>query len=342
MGNDMFASWGIRPTRDCEHSSPVLRVCVVFRRAATAQVGLRVLTKSLEEIIASDGLSGGQYRVATVGRTALLLSDYGVLRSLALRIHGDVFSDQSSSTDDDQEEGGCDQEEGSRVIDEVVHVEPPARISSGEAAEIEEQQLAGRIERLSFDCAGAEDSSLLDSNPVLLLTCNRRPECLVIELTQGKSLHQCRMNLEAAGLLWRLPSGALVFVHPEQYAKVTSTIAALELKAFNIVIASDLEYLLEEALANVGQRAWMKAREHIDIAGESVRTVSHRAIPLSDSNKLGQSEFGLEDKLEFSRTFLCSAPQRRRPESVSQSTTEARSRAGLNPRRVCAPTEDLF
>jgi hypothetical protein len=226
------------------------------------------------------------------------------------------------------------------VIDVISHDESPTEISPMEAADIEAQQMAGRIERL-LNCGADSLSDPHIVGCVVLCTCNRTPDAMITALCNNRSLRSCRESLEEAGHHWRLPSGAFIFVDPEQYNIVMRALGSTMIKAYHIVIASDLEYLLEESIAEIGQGAWMKAREPLRL-----RNVSPQGSICSDASSIRESPStprtwafavdGTESVFEYKRSFLCMAPRRRNPDSVCGSTTEAERGAAINPRRALA------
>lgn len=231
----------------------------------------------------------------------------------------------------------CSCDGAAAVIEEVVHDEPPAVVDPTEAALLVQQQWAGFIERLvecgAFEVAfGANDGGGLASlqDQVHWLCLNRRPKEALEAIAGGAALRACRSALEAEGLQWQLIGGAMVFVHPHQYRSVVYALLkrGFSLRRSDIVIARSLEHLLEESLAksNIGNGAWVCERRLVD--HEDDDEVLATTVPLLEVDWSG---------LEVTRTFLCSAPRLRRPQSVAQSTTAARPRAGRNPRLLVAP-----
>lgn len=173
------------------------------------------------------------------------------------------------------------------------------------------------------------------SEDIFLGKLNRIPRRLLEAFCTGRSLRSCREALEAAGHRWKLSSGAMVFVHPWQYRLAERALQGHELHPDNIVFAQSIEYLVEECLSvavgEVGRRTWVKSREPLDLPEYSeVATVGDFAED-ADST--------LADSFVTQRTFLCLAASRRPAAAVTQSTTEADSRKGVNPRRVVIPPE---
>lgn len=245
-----------------------------------------------------------------------------------------------------------------QVITGIRHEEPAAIIAPGEAAAIEDRQMVGRIERMigwevtptpPQDINGGDANQPVVADAVCLLRFNRRPEDMVSTLEEGASLRACRANLAEAGYDWKLISGTFVFVHPEQYASVMRAIVGWELKGHHVIISESLEYLLEEALNDIGKGAWAKDRQHLYVSQAS----GSEALASSGSqeDQKEQQHQGIHheqdqgewwDLLKVERTFICCDTIRQRnSKSVVQSTTEANPRAGGNPRRALASLDDF-
>mmetsp|Transcript_23483 Transcript_23483/g.59790 ORF Transcript_23483/g.59790 Transcript_23483/m.59790 type:complete len:206 (+) Transcript_23483:13-630(+) len=73
-------------------------------------------------------------------------------------------------------------------------------------------------------------------------------------LLKGAQLRPCRDAQADAGYPCVLPSGAYIFVHPEQYPDVQRALCGFELRPFNVVISKPFEYLLDEVLAGFSYR----------------------------------------------------------------------------------------
>jgi len=266
--------------------SPTICVGVLIRRARTLNLCMKVVTKSLREIpgfpkvLDDDAFDG----ILVRGTKAFFLSSTGTLYGLVLQIKGlipgkvgaDSDGNASSAESNALEVHDKDGESSnigtdSAVICSISHDEPAAVIDPAEAAAIEKVQLTGRIERMvRWDTMPSElqESNCDDSNTptrddqVVVLVFNRRPDSMVSALEEGVSLQACRTKLADAGHKWKLPSGAFIFVHPEQYTSVMRELQGFELKPHHVVIASSFEYLLEEAIMDVGKGAWAKVSCH--------------------------------------------------------------------------------
>merc|ERR1712039_226856 len=68
---------------------------------------------------------------------------------------------------------------------------------------------------------------------------------------------------ESEGHNWVLGDGSLAIVHPNQYQSMKLALCGRTLRPSNLIVAASLEYLVDEALAGVGKRAWAKARERL-------------------------------------------------------------------------------
>jgi len=221
----------------------------------------------------------------------------------------------------------------------VVHNEPAVSIEPDEAAAIESAQFAGRTERM-IACGFAPQSGnvAVDSeDSIFICTLNRRPKELVRKLQHF--LKTCIDALEAEGHRWKLLEGSLIFVHPYQYRSAVRSLSSHSMHPSNIVIAASLEYLLEEALAGIGKGAWAKHRELLSVQadtdlasfGESIGSELERQTCADP-----QDPFEDEINMVFveKRTFLSYVQAPLDATSVVQSTTEADSSKGQNPRRA--------
>mmetsp|Transcript_87988 Transcript_87988/g.222050 ORF Transcript_87988/g.222050 Transcript_87988/m.222050 type:complete len:736 (+) Transcript_87988:128-2335(+) len=347
-----------------------LYVCTVLRCLGTANVSLRILAKDFSNI---PGCPEGLNEKALAGmvirdKTAFFLSSEGLLYGLALHIDfaSDGLETSSSSAKAPSETnsyvhqithypssraviGSSSDEQLAAPFAECEHTEPAADIDPVEAACIEALQSVGRIERL-LDCGvlpsrGHDDADIefgeqlgIDED-VLLLSLNRCPGSLVSALGEGTSLRACRDRLHKAGHHWKLPSGTFVFVHPEQYDQVRRAIIGWELQRHHVIVTSSLEHLVDEAMMDIGKGGWAKDRQCLQLSQLS-RNASSGGSPGQASEEVSHDDEaedeGKEYRLVAQRTFLCYAASLQHASSVVQSTTEANSRGGLNPRRVTA------
>lgn len=129
-----------------------------------------------------------------------------------------------------------------------------------------------------------------------------------------------------------LKSLAKVFVHPWQYEEVLRKLRAekTDLKSVNVIVSESLEHLVQVALEKIPSRQGVRLKNRTNMPSTG-----------SESKSFGASTDVLEALLEegeilecVSRAPLCLALKKRRPESVTQTTTEAHvGQPGLNPRR---------
>lgn len=262
---------------------------------------------------------------------------------------------------------GADTEES--VIQLVQHADAAEQMDPVDAAMFTVSQWAGFIERLEFmdpPAQVAEDDTPSQINESLfLLKLNRNPASARREFSAGPSLKQCRDALEANGHEWKHLSGALIFVHPWQYRRALIALRDEELHPDHIVVAASFEHLLEEAMSPFEGRKgiWVKSRDRfqgtsssdvatrassdVAIAGDEAE-VSESASS-SDAARRASSivemfgegaevnhESNSTDQylVVVKRTFITLVPAHSESESaVTQSTTDAHSENGGNPRR---------
>merc|ERR1719277_1380856 len=79
-------------------------------------------------------------------------------------------------------------------------------------------------------------------------------------LAGGAPLRACREAMASAHCLWKVASGAHIFVHPWQYAMVEAATGSMSLKSSHVVVAASLEHLVAESLASAPGGAWAKTR----------------------------------------------------------------------------------
>jgi len=202
-------------------------------------------------------------------------------------------------------------------------------------------QHAGFVERHigvgSVQDEGAEDDA------IFLGKLNRNPEVVRQALCGGPSLKYCRTALEAEGKSWRHASGALLFVQPWQYCHVLEALGSINLKPDSIVFSASVEYLVEESLASC-RAAWLKTRRQIvsDAFASEAATASSEDVPDSEdaSHHSGKDAEAANEELEYvvivERTFVCLVPAHRAMAGVTQSSTDAHSNHGKNPRHAAS------
>ena len=155
----------------------------------------------------------------------------------------------------------------------------------------------------------APTNNLQEEETIWLLRYNRHTKEFH-EALHGPELLACRESLESAGKSWRLPSGAYIFVNPNQHQAVAEMLDGRTLYSSHVVVSTSWEPELQLALTY------------------KVRESELLSVPAAG---LRNAETSMVVKC-MDRTFLSFSPPFRSSVSVNQSTTEAHG--GLNPRRV--------
>lgn len=111
-----------------------------------------------------------------------------------------------------------------------------------------EASLQEAAERAAEENAPLNDAILrsrpVDGDRVAVITFSRSGRNYRQALMEGPELEDCRRSLEDAGFSPELPSGAKVFVRPEQYEAVIEQLQSLDLKPRHVVVAEEFEELL--------------------------------------------------------------------------------------------------
>jgi len=215
---------------------------------------------------------------------------------------------------------------GLAVVVEVVHDEPAAEISPTESQQIVQVQWSQNVELLSQQLQVPSDRD--GHERILLITLNRSPQHFFSKLHQ--TMQQYIEALESEGYSCKLPGGAHIFVSPEQYRLAIGSLPRRGLKPSHVVVAQSLEYLVGEAMDQCSIKGcYAKQRECIN--EESDEDVDSSVIAPSLRDDECQNSLG--PIFSVKRTFLCCSPEPQMADSVVQSTTDADSRNGLNPRR---------
>lgn len=161
-------------------------------------------------------------------------------------------------------------------------------------------------------------------------------------LLNGRSLNACRDAMARSGYPCVLPSGAFIFVKPDQYRLVQEALCGIELHPYHVIISDEFEFLLDELLAQFPYKARPRekpaSRQSFEFQGD--RDCSH------SSDRLGEDCWNdAQAQQAVSRTFLCYVPMLRDSQSVVQSTTEVIAETssahyshprGVNPRRMAS------
>mmetsp|Transcript_68192 Transcript_68192/g.177004 ORF Transcript_68192/g.177004 Transcript_68192/m.177004 type:complete len:793 (+) Transcript_68192:34-2412(+) len=194
----------------------------------------------------------------------------------------------------------------------------PSEIGAGSLEESTEVSVEEKVHILRFGCNATEEFREL--------------------LLFGPHMRFCRDALESEGFSCVLPSGALIFVMPEQFDEVRRQLIGFHLHPFHVVISSRFECDLEHALASLPykKRPREKVKDRRQLDPLETAPVAEVAIDSVCDDPPEQYELCEE------RTFLCICPCLRRAEDVVQSTTEVVTDSqahyayarGRNPRRL--------
>ena len=206
------------------------------------------------------------------------------------------------------------------VLQPVHHSEPAADISEEEGAAIVAEQEASWIEHnIGSGWHGNDLQSQMHAGltRVVHLTLSRSHRQLYANLAESPALQPCRQALEAEGFGWQLePFGAKIFMEPSCFRAVRGHLSTMRLRPCDIFVAEDLEEEVMRVICSLPYSLGVAPRSSQDIA------------------------FADEDGevVLVSRSFLnIPATTLLNPSSVTQSTTEARTRQGYhgtNPRRL--------
>jgi hypothetical protein len=205
------------------------------------------------------------------------------------------------------------------VDEAIAHPDEAVAIHPEEAAHITSEQYVSWTLLNSSAVASLDPVTQWhgEFEAVFLHRYSRCPEEFHEALGRGQDLEPVRAALELAGHEWQLPSGAKVFVFPDQFAAVSAVLAGRDLRPHHVVVSQAFEPLVRDALGRLPSR---------------LRVDQLRVDPVA---LVG----GQDAVLCVERTFLDVPRALRAPQSVNQSTTEAhrRYRGGLNPRRRGSP-----
>mmetsp|Transcript_81232 Transcript_81232/g.196923 ORF Transcript_81232/g.196923 Transcript_81232/m.196923 type:complete len:504 (-) Transcript_81232:69-1580(-) len=235
------------------------------------------------------------------------------------------------------------------VVEQVIHVDAAAEISEQEAAWSEQQRHASWIEHAGdaevFDILESQDR-LADPGGVVLLRFGGSSsggddtERFRAALLHGPQLRPCRDAMAMEGLSVELPEGTLIFVRPAVYRATLRAFSSHELHPFHVIIAEDLEYLVDEVLASFPRKHRPRSRdrhEHHFEAGSRLEDddgADEEYVPYPEEEFDEDVAALVSTELCICRTFLHLAPHLRASHTVTQSTTEAVASHGVNPRRV--------
>ena len=111
------------------------------------------------------------------------------------------------------------EEEKEKVVQAVEHAEPPEVITPTEAQRIVAEQESGYVERRMASASPEVEQPLRPCqgiSEIRLLNFTRHPPEFERALREGDMLRECREALRREGYSFELPSGAKIFVQPEE------------------------------------------------------------------------------------------------------------------------------
>jgi len=205
------------------------------------------------------------------------------------------------------------------VVQHIEHWEAAAEIPEDEAAAIVAEQEASLVQH-NLDSVGWHAEVQTEDHVgaflrVVLLQFSRSTAEMERSLEQSVHLQPARDALLREGYGWRLPSGAKVFMDPHHFHAVRSHLSR-QWQPCHVIVTEDLEPFVMEAVRQLPSRLQVRLR---------------------GATPLGLVAEEAEGIVLVDRTFLhVPTTGLRNPESVAQSTTEARTRNGyhgVNPRR---------
>lgn len=218
----------------------------------------------------------------------------------------------------------------SEVIEVVVHAEEAAQIEPDEATQISNLMEAGFLERnieaspellpasgildvaRSDEATHQHESWQPEFETILELRLSRNPKQCEERLHRGPELETVRAALNEEGYGSRLPSGAAIFVRPQEYQATKKAIAMHRLRPYHVIVSHTLYPLVLEAINAVSCRSKVRVRSREVFAYTS-------------------KDASMDSTIKVKNSFLCIAERLNRPESIVQSTSAAHGSA--NPRQ---------
>jgi len=160
------------------------------------------------------------------------------------------------------------------------------------ALEASVQEADARAAAVNGPLSSAILRSRLVPDAVVLLEVDRTPGTLRHALVAGDELANVRDALESNGHRVELPSGAKIFVRPEQYQSVVTAIEDMDLKPRHIIVSVEFDNLVNAVIGAV-KRTTVKRRritttrpsfctwKSVQVNVEVRRTFIHLEIPSS-------------------------------------------------------------
>lgn len=211
------------------------------------------------------------------------------------------------------------------IVEElVIHSEPAVEIPPDEASELVDEQHASWLmhnaDAPPLDAIGRHDQGWEQEfhdqhEKVFLFRITRNPRELEDALLQGRELEEIRLNLSRNGCRPCLPSGAAIFVHPDQYRVVRQALSHEQLRPYHIIVSETFRPMVEDVISSVPSRLNVRLKDESTIA---------YVAPSG----------AVEDSFVVEKTFLDIPRVLRSADSVAQSTSEAHGSS--NPRRPIA------
>jgi len=201
----------------------------------------------------------------------------------------------------------------------VIHPHEAALIASFVEADFVERNINANVESLlTIEGSDATESfaELPEREPIHILRLTRNPKQCEERLQNGPELEVVRASLSEAGYSSRLPSGAAIFVNPQEYAATMQVIARHTLRPYHIVVSEVFMPLVFEAITSLPCRSKVRVCDHHIIGYVGATTPSGPAV---------------DDIYVVVSTFLTTAGGFRQPQSVVQSTSAAHN--SVNPRQ---------
>lgn len=194
--------------------------------------------------------------------------------------------------------------------------------------------------------------SAASSFTVHLIQYSRHPQSLRRALLEGPELKPCRDSLAACGFSCEQPSGAKVFVAPEQFEAVLAAIQEKDLKPWHVVASEDFEEAVAHAVQQLPSQQQVREKGHstVECSGcgaQAPRYACQRCHLVRYCSKAcQQKDWQLHKQsceagelLVVKRTFLevpLKNSLRSTPASAdrTKSTTDADPRKGGKPRKA--------
>lgn len=214
-------------------------------------------------------------------------------------------------------------------VQSIVHDEAPA-VRDPDLLNLQaDEEWASSVEMLLHGGYTIPESSEDNhAEEIWLLQFKSHPHEFKEALSDGIPLRACRDALAAENRPFILPeSEAKIFIKPEQWEAVMSSLKGQELRPYHVIVTSSYEHLVTECLLSIPYRRRPKLKTP---SGRKVLT-SEEGLKTFGENTFSECDAEI-GSFRVLRTFLCCAPLLRNPESVCQSTAD-HYRATTNPRR---------